>query len=157
MNLAIGVAVIVPLAGMTVMQRAKITSLRNDIVAAEQESRRLKPQIDKIRALQQQRADVEQRLITVQMLARDRFLPVQIMDELANQTPDHMWFTKFRHADNGSIELEGKTFSNVLVSELMSRMEEADIFQDVALTVTKRSKEGDGRLMDFVLTAKIKP
>lgn len=157
LSLVIGVAVVLPLAGMSVMQRAKIGSLRKDIAAAEQESRRLKPQIEKIHALQQQRADVEQRLVTVQMLARDRFLPVQIMDELADQTPEHMWFTKYRHLDSGSLELEGKSFSNVLVAELMSRMEEADIFQDVALTVTRRSKEGEGKLMDFVITAKIKP
>ncbi len=79
------------------------------------------------------------------------------MDELATQTPDDLWFTKFDHKSTGELEVEGMTFSNVLVAELMSRMEEADIFQDVSLTVSERAKVGEGKVVRFSLVSKIKP
>lgn len=157
--IAIGlcVAIFLPLGGIAVMQRVKIAGLRDDIARAETESRRLKPQIDKIQALEKERGDVQQRLVTVQDLVRDRYLPVQVMDELAISTPDQLWFTKFAQKTTGELQLEGMTFSNLLVADLMMRMEEADIFEGVSLTVSERGKVGESKVVKFSLTSKIKP
>lgn len=157
LTLVLSAAIVLPVVGIGVMQRVKIASLRADLERAEAESRRLKPQIERIQALMRERSDVNQRLLTVQGLARDRYLPVQVMDELADQTPEALWFTKFDQKSTGELELQGMTFSNIVVSELMSRMEEADVFQDVALTVSERPKGGDPRLMKFTLVTRIRP
>ena len=139
------------------MQRVKIAGLRDDIARAEAESRRLKPQIDRIQALERERAEVNQRLVTVQGLVRDRYLPVQVMDELATATPEHLWFTKFAQTTTGEVQLEGMTFSNLLVADLMTQMEEADIFEAISLTVSERGKVGESKVVKFSLTGKVKP
>lgn len=153
----ISVAVLVPLAGIGVMQQFKIASLRSDIVQAEIETRRLKPQIDRVRALEKERAEVNRRLLSVTDLARDRYLPVQVMDELATHTPDNLWLTRFSNKTNGELVLEGMTFSNLLVADLMTRMEEADIFDRVALTVSERKMIGDNKVVKFTLSSRIRP
>ena len=89
------------------MQRIKIAGLREDIARAEGESRRLKPQIEKIRSLEKERGEVKQRLVTVQGLVRDRYLPVQVMDELATATPEHLWLTKFAQKTTGELSWRG--------------------------------------------------
>lgn len=157
LTLLLSAAVLVPVVGIGVMQRVKIANLQDDVAQAEMDARALKPQIERIQALTKERQELNQRLVTVQGLARDRYLPVQIMDELATQTPEYVWFTSFEHKTTGEIELEGMTFSNVLVAELMARMEEADIFRDVSLTVSERAKVGDGKVVRFSLVSKIKP
>jgi len=155
--LAISIAIFVPLAGIGAMQRVKIASLKSDIAQAEIEERQLKPQIEKVQALEGERADVNQRLVSVTDLARDRYLPVEVMDELAARTPDDLWLTKFNQKTTGELELEGMTFSNLLVADLMTQMEGADIFDGVALTVSERKMIGDNKVVKFTLTSKIKP
>jgi Tfp pilus assembly protein PilN len=156
-SIAAAVAILVPLGGIALIQQLRIASLKADIASAEVEAARLKPQIDRIQTLMKERAEINQRLVTVQGLARDRYLPVQMMDELAVQTPDYLWFTKVNQRTNGVVELEGMTFSNLLVAELMTRMEESDIFQSVELTVSERPKQTDQKVTRFVVTSKIKP
>jgi Tfp pilus assembly protein PilN len=156
-SIGLCVAILLPIGGIAAMQRIKMAGLREDIARAEGESRRLKPQIDKIRSLEKERGEVQQRLVTVQGLVRDRYLPVQVMDELATATPEHLWLTKFAQKTTGELQLEGMTFSNLLVADLMMRMEEADIFEGVSLTVTERGMVGGSKVVKFSLTSKIKP
>lgn len=157
LTMVLVVAVLVPLFGLGLMQRVKIAGLKSDIQEAENESRLLRPQIEKIRALQKEQQELSQRLRSVQSLSRDRYLPVEVMDELASQTPEDLWFTELSQKATGEFAVEGMTFSNLLVAELMTRMEETDIFHDVELTVSERPKEGDGKVVHFALAAKIKP
>lgn len=158
LTLATALAILVPLGGIALIQHVRIAGLKSDIAQAEAEAQRLKPQIERIQNLVRERAEINQRLVTVQGLARDRYLPVQVMDELASQTPDYLWFTKLSQKTSGVVELEGMTFSNLLVAELMTRLEESDIFDDVELTISERPKNVQAeKVTRFVLTSKIKP
>ena len=157
LGLAIGLAIVVPIVGIGVMQHVKITTLRSDVALAETEIQQLKPQVDKIKALMTERAEINQCLLTVQGLARDRYLPIQLMDELAYQTPEYLWLTKVTHGSAGNLRVEGRTFSNILVAELMTRMEEGDMFEDVSLAVSERKRAGEQGVVHFTLDTRIKP
>lgn len=156
-GLAVGLAIIVPIVGIGVMQHVKMTNLKSDIALAETEIQQLKPQVEKIRALMQERAEINQCLLTVQGLARDRYLPIQMMDELAYHTPEYLWLTKVTHGTAGNLRVEGRTFSNILVAELMTRMEEGDMFDDVSLAVSERKRVGEQGVVHFTLDTRIKP
>jgi Tfp pilus assembly protein PilN len=156
-GLAVGLAIVVPIVGIGVMQHVKVSNLRSDIAMAETDIQQLKPQVDKIRALMKERAEINQCLLTVQGLARDRYLPIQLMDELAYQTPDYLWLTKVTHGSAGNLRVEGQTFSNILVAELMTRMEEGDMFEDVSLAVSERRRLGAQGVINFTLDTRIKP
>ncbi len=153
--LAIVVGVIVPLCALYLIQATKIQGLKSDIQVAEQESLRLKPQIEKINQLMRKREELNLRLNLVRDLNRERALPVQLLDELSMQVPDHLWMTKMAQAGPAAMVLEGVTFSNLVVADLMSRLERTDLYKDVDLTVAERKTIGNELVVAFSLTTRI--
>jgi type IV pilus assembly protein PilN len=147
-------AVAFPLAGVFVVQQAKVQGLREDISQAEAERARLAPQIKAVEELTQRQAELRQRLRTLRDLVRRRGTAVQVVDELARQVPANLWLTKFEARAPGSYELEGSTFSNLVVAELMGRLEGSDLFYGVDLTETKRALIGSEPVIDFAITFK---
>jgi Tfp pilus assembly protein PilN len=144
---------------MHAMQRARLTSLRADVAQARVEMQRLKPQIDRIETLTREREDLNRRLAIVQSLTRERYVPVTTMDQLADQVPDYLWLTHLGTAGGRQVTVEGKTFSNLMVAELMSRMEASDLFESVGLVVAEKSKANHPEarpVLQFTLTARVK-
>ncbi len=153
--LAAIVAVVVPLTALYLMQMARIQSLKSDILVAEQESQRLKPQIEKINQLMRKREDLNLRLNLVRDLNQARTMPVQLLDELSMQVPNHLWMTKVTQNGPGAMTLEGVTFSNLVVADLMSRLERTDLYTDVDLTVAERKTLSGERVIAFGLTTRV--
>jgi type IV pilus assembly protein PilN len=136
--LGVIVATTVPILLLYFLQTTKIQGLRSDILVAEQESQRLKPQIEKINQLMQAREDLNLRLNLVGELNRARTLPVQVLDELALQMPDHLWLTKLTQS--------GPT-----------RLEATDLYADIGLTKAERKTIGADKVLAFTLTGRIEP
>lgn len=155
----LGIAVLLPIGGVYTMQRSRMTSLRADIDAAASEMRKLQPQIDRIESLTAEREQLNLRLSIIQGLCRDRYLAVEVMDHLSDQIPDYLWLTKVALNSPNQVSVEGLTFSNLMVAELMSRMEHSDVFDGVGLTVAERAKVStdDQRVLSFTVTAQVKP
>lgn len=151
---AVAIAVAVPVAGAFVFQQTKIQALKEDIAKAEVEKARLAPQIRAVEDLTQRQNKLRQRLRTLRDLARHRSTAVQIVDELARQIPANLWLTRFETQAPGSFELEGTTFSNLVVADLMGRIENSDLFYAVDLTETRRSLLGAEPVINFAITFK---
>ncbi len=158
--LIIGGLVLIPVMGIYAIQQARIASLKADISHAEVEMRRLKPQIDRINQLVSRREALNLRLSVIQGLTRERYLPVQSIDRLAYQVPDYVWLTRVAHAGPGHIQVEGAAFSNLMIAELMSRLEGSDLFEGVTLVEARKGREGlggDRPALEFTLTARLAP
>jgi len=106
-----------------------------------------------------QREQLNQRLGVIQMLTRERFGSVALMDELSGLIPSYLWFTKIDEVRKGQVELVGHTFSNLMVAELMRRMETSDMFGDVSIISSEKAPGiGQGQsVLKFTLSATIKP
>lgn len=153
--LAAIVALVVPLTALHLIQASKIQSLRNDVMVAEQESQRLKPQIERINQLMRKREELNLRLNLVRDLNRERTMQVQLLDELSMQIPQHLWLTKLQQTSPASYVLEGVTFSNLVVADLMSRLEATDLYGQVDLSVAERKKIDGEPVMTFTLTTRV--
>ena len=70
--------------------------------------------------------------------------------------PDYLWLTKLTQGGVGGVAMEGQTFSNLLVAELMSRMQEDGFFDDVSLSVSERKMVAGQAVVQFTLDTKIK-
>jgi Tfp pilus assembly protein PilN len=154
------IAVLLPVGGMYLMQRARILSLREDFSQTEFELRNLKPQLEKIDQLMAAREQLNLRLAIIQGLCRERYTAVETLDHLADTVPDYLWLTRTAQTGPNQITVEGMAFSNLMVAELMSRMEQSDIFEGVALTVAEKAKVDRGNnppVLSFALTARVKP
>jgi type IV pilus assembly protein PilN len=150
----LGAAILLPLAGISVMQRAKIQGLKEDIARAQVEKARLSREIQAVEDLVQRQAELRQRLRTLRDLVRQRATMVQVVDELARQIPPNLWLTEFSTQSPGSYSLEGSTFSNLVVADLMGRLERSDLFYDVDLSETKRNLIGSEPVIEFAITFK---
>jgi type IV pilus assembly protein PilN len=150
------VLVIIAVGGMTVMsiyQDQKIGSLEQMIADEEAESRRLAPEIAKIKRLDQQRQDLNQRLDVITNLDRDRYFRVHLLDELNQALPENLWLVRFENGGGDSYAIEGVTFSNFLVSDFLQNLADSPYYAGVNLEVAERGDIQDVEVVRFKLQA----
>jgi type IV pilus assembly protein PilN len=155
----VGVLVLaaVIIAGTALSQHSRVTSLENSITAMEAESRKLAPQIERVNRLAQERAELDLRLGIINKLEKGRTQSVRIMDELARCVPDHLWMTLAQQDAGSKLDLEGVTYSNLVVSDFMSRLERSPLFANVELGVAETGLIIDRDVVKFRITCQVTP
>jgi type IV pilus assembly protein PilN len=137
------------LATLGLYQGQKVANLEESIAVAEAESRRLAPEIAKIKRLDQQRASLNQRLEVIGDLDRDRYFRVHLLDELNRALPEHLWLTRWEELGGDQYALEGVTFSNFLVADLMQNLDRSPYFTGVNLEIAERGKIDEVGVVKF--------
>src|SRR5262249_38307099 len=132
------VAVFAIVMGTVVAQRMAVASVSKSIADVDAQSRALAPQIERVNRLAQEQAELGLRLGVITKLEEGRTSGVRTMDELARCVPDHLWLTSATEDSPGQLNLEGQTFSNLVVSDFMSRLERSPMFSNVNLEVAER-------------------
>jgi len=132
-----------------VYQGQKIADLEQVIQEEEAESRRLAPEIAKIKRLNEQRQELNERLDAITRLDRDRYFRVHLLDELNRSIPEHMWLTRFEDVGGDRYAVEGVTFSNFLVSDFLQNLTQSPYFAAVDLLVAERGLIGDVKVVKF--------
>ena len=108
-----------------------------------------------------QREQLNQRLAIIQTLNGGRFGTVELVDEISQLVPDYLWFTKVSETRPGELELVGQTFSNLMVAELMRRMEASSRFREISIIQSEKDKTVSARnpngqpVLEFTLAAKV--
>jgi type IV pilus assembly protein PilN len=142
---------------ITAMERSRIAGLKRDIARAEEEARVLKPQIEKVNELTRRREELNTRLQVIQDLDRGRFHAVRLMDEVAQNMPEYLWMTNFRDQGGTRLQVDGVTFSNLVVADLMMRLEATEMFHNIDLLVTEKGTIDTRQVTKFSVTADIVP
>jgi Tfp pilus assembly protein PilN len=154
--LAIVAGVLVAIAGTIVQQQATIHQLVADVARVEKDSRALAPQIAMVERLSRERADLDLRLSLIDQLSRGRFDAVRLVDELDRAVPDHMWLQSALGGGD-QITLEGTTFSNLIIADLMIRLDRSPLFSNVALANASRGLIDQHDVVSFKLTMNLTP
>lgn len=153
-----GVAVVIyagAITGISVLQGRTISDYNTKIEAAKEESARLAPQLAKIRKLTKEREEVNKRLNIIASLDRDRYLRVQLMNELCANLPQNMWLTKVTEVAGTRVSVEGVTFSNFIIADLMSNLEKSDRFDEVALKIAEEGEIEEYKVLKFTLNSRL--
>lgn len=140
-------------AGIWTLQTRKITEYETKITALKEESSRLAPQLAKIRKLQKEREEVNRRLSVIASLDKDRYLRVRMMNDMCVNVPDNCWLTDVHETGGTSVSIEGVTFSNFIIADLMTSLEASGRFANVALTRAQEGNIEDVRVVQFALNA----
>lgn len=135
-------------------QSQKISNLEQTIAAEEAESRRLAPEIAKIKRLDQQRQSLNQRLEVIGTLDRDRYFRVHLLDEINRSLPDHLWLERCEDEGGDRYAMEGVTFSNFLVSDLLQNLDRSPYFTDVVLEVAEKGLIDKVNVVKFKIKAR---
>jgi Tfp pilus assembly protein PilN len=155
--LALLVATALVVTGTALSQRTRADGLERSIVDVDAQSRVLAPQIERVNRLAQERAELDLRLGIIGRLQKGRTQSVRLMDELARCIPEHLWVGTVNQEGPSTLTVEGTTLSNLVVSDLMSRLERSPLFANVELDVAERMAIGDRDLVRFRVTCQVTP
>ena len=155
--IAIVVSAFLIMGGAAASQSMRMSGLTHRIAEVDEEARKLAPQIERVNRLAQERAELDLRLGIINKLEKGRTLSVRLMDELARCLPDHLWLTMADQSSGTSLSLEGVAMSNLVVSDLMSRLDRSPMFSDVELDVAERSAFGDHDAVKFRVRCHVTP
>ena len=145
------------IAGASLSQQSRKAGLEKSIAQVDAESRALAPQIARVNQLAQERAELDLRMGVIAKLEKGRTQSVRLMDELAKCVPDHLWLTAASQDAGSTLRLEGVTYSNLVVSDFMSRLERSSMFANVELSVAERGNVTDKQVVKFQLTCSVTP
>lgn len=157
MPVVILAAVTAVIMGTVVSQRLALASMTRSISDVDSQSRALAPQIEKVNQLAQEKAELDLRLGVISKLEQGRVSGVRMMDELAKAVPDHLWLTTVTEDSPGTLSVEGQTFSNLVVSDFMARLERSPMFANVNLEVAERGTIDNHDVVKFRLTCQVTP
>jgi type IV pilus assembly protein PilN len=145
------------IAGTALSQGSRIGGLEESIAKVEAQSRELAPQIERVNQLARERAELDLRLGIINRLEKGRTQSVQMMDELARCIPDHLWLSTAFQSSDTQLSIDGITFSNLVVSDFMSRLERSRMFSSVELQIAERAKLDDNEVVKFSVTCQVTP
>ena len=154
--IVLGAAALI-ITGSTMSQRSRQAGLEKSIQQVEAESRALAPQIARVNQLAQERAELDLRMGIISKLEKGRTQSVRLMDELARCVPDHLWLTGVSQDAGNHLQLEGVTYSNLVVSDFMSRIERSPMFSNVELAVAERGQVTDKSVVKFQVSCTVNP
>jgi type IV pilus assembly protein PilN len=155
--LAVLAAAALIVTGTALSQRTRSEGLVRSIADVDAQSRVLAPQIERVNRLAQERAELDLRLGIIGKLQKGRTQSVRLMDELARCIPDHLWITGVSEDGPAAMSLEGATLSNLVVSDLMSRLERSPLFANVELEVAEHAVVGDRDIVRFRVSCQVTP
>ena len=151
------VASVLVIAGTALSQYSRATSLARSIADVDEQSRVLAPQIERVNRLAQERAELDLRLGIIAKLEKGRAQSVRLMDELARCVPDHLWLTGAIDDGGRNLSVEGVTYSNLVVSDFISRLERSSLFANVELDFAERGAVGEREVVKFRVTCQVTP
>jgi len=144
-------------AAISVVQTLQVGRLKADIARAEQESEKLRPQIQTIQELTKKREELERRLNVITELDKGRLVRVRLVDELSKCVPEHLWLSGYEESAQNQITIEGVTFSNLIIADLMIRLDRSPLFSNVALGQSSRGIIDEVDVVQFKLTMNLTP
>lgn len=155
--IAVIAAVAAVIMGTAVAQQMAVASVSKSIADVDAQARALAPQIERVNRLAQEKAELDLRLGVISRLEEGRTSSVRMMDELARCVPDHMWLGSALQDNGSALSLEGQTFSNLVVSDFMARLERSPMFANVTLESAERVAAEDRTVVKFRLHCQITP
>ncbi len=132
----------------------ELRRLNNNIAEAQQQLKELEKERKMVEDIERQQKELKEWVVLVQNLNEGRALYFHVMDELNKLKPDYMWLVLFE--ENGrNFKLNGKTFSNYMISNFMDRLNSSSYFNNVKLDEIRESEEKEHSVIGFQLSGSI--
>jgi len=99
-----------------------------EIAAAQAEAQRLHGIIQQVQQFEQQRAQLQQRVVLIEQLRKGQTGPVHMLDQVSRALPPMLWLTSLKQEDN-TITIEGKSTTQTGVSDFVGNLESSGYFK----------------------------
>jgi type IV pilus assembly protein PilN len=129
--------------------------LDTDIASAQDETRRLHGIIQQVQAFEQQKAQLQQRVVLIEQLRKSQTGPVHMLDQLSRSLPPMLWLTTVKQEDN-TITIDGKSTTQTSVSDFVANLESSGYFKksiDIVSSQTEAANTNQPETVKFQLKA----
>ncbi|MBI4727269.1 PilN domain-containing protein [candidate division TA06 bacterium] len=110
----------------------------------------------KVQELKKNKEEVEDKLNEVNLINQGRFYAARLIEVVNRCLPNYLWLTLLSE-DAGKVIIEGSTFSNLIVVELMDNLKSSRCFSGIELTQTSKADIDGREMVKFSLTGNYKP
>lgn len=133
-----------------------------DIVAAQQETTRLRGILQQVQQFEAQRGQLEQRVTLIEQLRKGQTGPVHMLDQISRALPPMLWLTEVKQTDKtpNEVFIEGRSTTLTGVSDFVKNLEESGYFKrsiDIVSSTTEPIPQPPGDLIKFQLRAQFQP
>src|SRR5712691_7696379 len=135
------------------------SQLDADIASAQEETKRLHGIIQQVQAFEQQKAQLQQRVVLIEQLRKSQTGPVHMLDEISRAVPPMLWLTELKQ-EADSVLIEGRTTVQTGVSDFVANLEASGYFKksiDIVNTTTETMATPPGELIRFGIRAQFQP
>jgi Tfp pilus assembly protein PilN len=143
--------------GTMMVQGSRLSTIEREVAEARAESEQYKKTIALIDEMVRKEQELNRRLALVVDLDQNRFTTVRVLDEVARRVPRYMWLTALKTVAPQRYAIDGYAFSNLVVSDLMSSLDDSQVFRDIELSVAKRKVMEGQNTVNFTVTSSIDP
>jgi type IV pilus assembly protein PilN len=109
--------------------RAESAKIDADIAAAQAETTRLHNIIQQVQQFEQQKAQLQQRVVLIEQLRKSQTGPVHMLDQLSRSLPPMLWLTQVKEGDGGEVQIDGKSTTQTGVSDFVNNLESSGYFK----------------------------
>ncbi len=136
-------------------------SLNGQVVVLNSEAAKLERQLaalqettKEVRELDAKRAELNDKLVVIATLKRNKAGPVRVMDDLNMALPERAWLTEFKEG-SGMLRMYGTALDNQTIATYLKDLQSSEYFTAVDLIETKQVLAKGVKIMNFTLDAKI--
>jgi type IV pilus assembly protein PilN len=104
------------------------SELDAEIASAQAETTRLHSIIQQVQTFEQQKAQLQQRVVLIEQLRKNQIGPVHILDQVSRSLPPMLWLTELKQ-DETNITLDGRSMSQTGVSDFVANLESSGYFK----------------------------
>jgi type IV pilus assembly protein PilN len=153
-GIAVGVGLIVGLLGQTYLAgRVDTQRIRNAYLS--EETKKLDAQIEKIKGIKEQTADLMARKQVVEGLQTNRAESVHLMDQLVRQLPEGMWIKTVKQTGQ-IVNIVGYAQTNGRISTLMRNFDGSEWLEKPELVEIKASMLNNNPVSEFSMNVRVK-
>ena len=133
---------------------AKVTSSKNESLKLEAQLSHLQETTKEVKDLDKKRAELNDKLVVIATLKRNKVGPVRVLDDLNSALPERAWITEAKETA-GMLHISGIALDNQTIATFMKDLGTSEYFSNVELGETKMVDKKGVKVRDFSLDAKI--
>ncbi|MCI0595235.1 MAG: PilN domain-containing protein [candidate division Zixibacteria bacterium] len=162
------------LAGLTVMQKMRISNIEKKIAEAKVREAKMQKDIQLVDALTELKGKILERMAAIEGLDANRSAYVRFLEDLTGRVPEYLWLSNFREGSGGGAPqpaqarpgnpapaaavsgaktvIEGFSYSLNSLATFMIQMKKSPFIKNIELSFAKEQKLENNRLYNFQLT-----
>ena len=120
------------------------SQLDDEISKAEAETGRLHGIIQQVQAFEQQKAQLQQRVVLIEQLRKSQKGPVHVLDQLSKAVPPMLWLSELKQDDKDVLTIDGKSTTQTGVSDFVVNLESSGYFKKSIDIVNSQTEPSSG-------------